>query len=350
MRRSTKICALLAMFGYACASHAETPSMEVVPVQAYLTPQHLVAVEGSRRLNLFCLGHGSPTVIFDSGTGGGTRDWRYVQAAIADHTTACAYDRAGYGFSDAPTRISDAANAVDDLHRLVAKAGLPTPLVLVGHSNGGIYAVLYAKTYPRQTGGMVLVDPGFTGQQDFQRYGLAPDKVAELEKGNARWVAFAQHCLDLARSGALARPQNQSSACLDNPPNADPRLHAVLDRLEMRPGFFEAYLSEFQSTFVADHGKTLNDRESPLVAGEFGAKPVVVLTAGSHPAAWPDFNPADQQRYFEYWKRSHDRLAALSARGQSILVEHSGHFIQKDQPGVVIRYVVQVVDMVRKGS
>ncbi|MBE1160774.1 alpha/beta fold hydrolase [Dyella acidiphila] len=338
----------LAVLALPWSVHAAPPPTSAPPVAAYLTPQRLVAIDDTRRLNLYCLGHGAPTVIFDSGTGGGTRDWRAVQGAIAAHTTACSYDRAGYGFSDAPTRASDAANAVDDLHRLVAKAALPVPLLLVGHSNGGIYAVLYARTYPQQVGGMVLVDPGFTGQQDFQRYGLAPEKVAELEQGNAQWVALAQHCLELARSGALAKSQNQSSPCLDNPPNPDPRLHAVLNHLEMQPGFFAAYLSEFQSTFVAEHGSTRNDRESPLSAHEFGAMPLVVLTAARHPAAWPDFTAQDQQKYFDYWKQSHDRLAALSTHGQSILVPNSGHFIQRDQPDTVIHYVLHVVDQVRK--
>jgi pimeloyl-ACP methyl ester carboxylesterase len=341
------------VFAIACLSHAASASevaSSAIPAEVYTRPQQLVAIDGNRRLNLYCLGRGSPTVIFDSGTGGGARDWRYVQATIAETTTACSYDRAGYGFSDAPTRASDVRNAVDDLHRLVMKAGLKTPLVLVGHSNGGMYAVLYAKTYPREVGGMVLVDPGFTGQQNFERYGLPPTKVAELERGNANFVAFAQRCLDLARRGELAKPQNQSSSCLDNPPNPDPQLHKALNRLEMQPGFFEAYLSEFQSTFVKTNGSTVNDRESPLTTDEFGSMPLVVLTASRHPAPWRDFTQEDQQKYFEYWRRSHDKLAALSTQGSSILVEGSGHFIQRDQPQVVVRYVLQVVDEVRQAA
>lgn len=345
LRTAISLGALLALLSP--TAPASTTPIASIPAAAYTHPQRLVAIDGQRRLNLYCLGHGSPTVLFDSGTGGGTRDWRYVQAAIAAHTTACAYDRAGYGFSDAPTRASDAHNAVDDLHRLVDIAGLKKPLVLVGHSNGGIYAVLYAKTYPQDVGGMVLVDPGFTGQQNFERYGLAPAKMAELEAGNAKWVAFAQHCLDMARRGELAKPESQSSPCLDNPPNPDPHLHAVLNRLEMQPGFFEAYLSEFQSTFVKTDGSTVNDSESPLTPGEFGNMPVVVLTASRHPASWPDFTRQDQQKYFDYWKRSHDQLATLSTRGSSVLVPDSGHFIQRDQPSTVIRHVLQVVNDVR---
>jgi pimeloyl-ACP methyl ester carboxylesterase len=99
--------------------------------QAYVKPQRLIAVDGHRRLNLYCLGKGTPAVLLDAGTGGGTTDWRDVQGATARQTTVCSYDRAGYGFSDGPTRASDATNAVDDLYRLVLHAGLKKPLVMV---------------------------------------------------------------------------------------------------------------------------------------------------------------------------------------------------------------------------
>jgi pimeloyl-ACP methyl ester carboxylesterase len=78
-----------------------------------------------------------------------------------------AYDRAGVGFSDRARRPSDADNAVGDIQRLVLKAHLRFPLVLVGHSNGGIYAVRFAQVHRNEVAGLVLVDPGFTGQQSF---------------------------------------------------------------------------------------------------------------------------------------------------------------------------------------
>ncbi|MFS6701111.1 alpha/beta fold hydrolase, partial [Staphylococcus aureus] len=131
-------------------------------------------------------------------------------------TTACSYDRAGYGFSDPAERPSDAANAVDDLHRLVERAGLTLPMVLVGHSNGGIYASLYARTYPGDVAGMVLVDPGYAGQQHVERYGLPPGKAAELAAVNADYVAHAHECLDKARSGELRERESTDSPCLDH--------------------------------------------------------------------------------------------------------------------------------------
>jgi pimeloyl-ACP methyl ester carboxylesterase len=281
-------------------------------------------------------------VLFESGTGGAVYDWRFVQAAVAQKTTACAYDRAGFGFSDLARRTSDANHAVDDLQKLVLKAHLKLPLILVGHSNGGIYAVRFAQLHPSEVAGMVLIDPGFTGQQDFSAYGLTPTKAAELEAGNAELIRSARECLTLARGG----PHNAdaASSCLDNPANANPALHRALDRIQSRPAYNEALLSEFESTFLKSHGHTLNDSEVLLLPRSLGNLPITVLTASRHPAQPADFNVDEQAQYYAFWKKGHDRLAMLSSCGHNFVVPNSGHFIQYDQPQAVTSYILSVVD------
>ena len=65
----------------------------------YARPQQLIDIGGGRRMNLFCKGSGSPTVVFDSGTGLAGWDWLLVHPAIARKTRACVYDRPGFGFA-----------------------------------------------------------------------------------------------------------------------------------------------------------------------------------------------------------------------------------------------------------
>src|SRR5437667_10071124 len=65
----------------------------------YARPGQLVDA-GGFRLNLYCMGSGSPTVVFDSGWGDWAPAWSKVQPEIAKWTRACSYDRAGTGFSD----------------------------------------------------------------------------------------------------------------------------------------------------------------------------------------------------------------------------------------------------------
>jgi len=51
-----------------------------------------------------------------------------------------------------------ARDLVSDLHALLQTAHVPGPYVFAAHSFGGIFARLYASTYPKEIVGMVLVD------------------------------------------------------------------------------------------------------------------------------------------------------------------------------------------------
>ena len=123
----------------------------------FARPQQMIDI-GGRRLNLVCSGSGPVTVVFDAYSGGAAWDWFEVLPKVAKRTRACAYDRAGLGFSD-PSPNPTLSNAVEDLHKLLGAAGVAPPYVLVGSSYGGAAAQLYAYRYPKQVAGLVLVEP-----------------------------------------------------------------------------------------------------------------------------------------------------------------------------------------------
>lgn len=112
-----------------------------------------------RSIYLHCLGTGSPTIVFEPGEGGTTNDFSPLQESFADHTTACTYDRANNGQSDSAPIPRTAGDVVKDLHDLLAVAQIAGPYLLVGHSAGGMFVQLYARTYPDQVLGVVAMNP-----------------------------------------------------------------------------------------------------------------------------------------------------------------------------------------------
>jgi hypothetical protein len=62
----------------------------------YERPGQRVSVNGTR-LNLYCMGTGSPAVVFDAGHQDWAPAWSLVQPRIAAWTQACSYDRPGCG-------------------------------------------------------------------------------------------------------------------------------------------------------------------------------------------------------------------------------------------------------------
>ena len=115
---------------------------------------------GGRRLHISCTGAGSPTVILEAGMGDSAATWKAIQPAVAEFTRVCAYDRAWRGTSDPDprTEFRTARAVVDDLGRLLREASITGPFVMVGHSFGGAYIRGYAKKFPRDVAGMVLID------------------------------------------------------------------------------------------------------------------------------------------------------------------------------------------------
>lgn len=100
----------------------------------------------------------APAVVFENGLGGTMAWWRKVLPGIAGDAACFAYNRPGYGESDAARTPRDGAHIVEELRRALRSEGIAPPYVLVGHSLGGLYLQLFARRYPDEVAALVLVD------------------------------------------------------------------------------------------------------------------------------------------------------------------------------------------------
>jgi len=115
-------------------------------------------------------GKGSPTVVFESGLGNGKEVWGRVLPAIERTHQVFAYDRPGYGGSRSVPGMRDPCTVAAEERNLLRSVGIMPPYILVGHSIGGLYQYVYAKLYPQDVAGVVLVDPTHPGwRQALQR-------------------------------------------------------------------------------------------------------------------------------------------------------------------------------------
>jgi len=344
---SAKALAGLAILGVlATSSVGET----LVPSSVYVEPQSLIAIDGTRRLNLYCVGSGSPTVLLDAGSGNSIATWRRVQAEIAMFTRVCAYDRAGLGFSDAATRPSDLRNMADDLRRLIKAAAMPVPLVYVGHSLAGAIGLMYVAAYPDDIAGAVLVEPAFAGDLEAMQAELPPDQRNAITDAFNRMLAGKRACLALARAGGLTEPAtDKARACVDTSWDPDAP-DVVLRRAEARqltlPRVWEAQISELANFTPAGDQRDLDSSELEAVKPSFGDKPLAVLTRGVEEGG-PGVPLAYLPKVEAAWRAGHDRIAALSSRGDNTIVPGALHYVQIDRPQAVIDAVRRVVSEVR---
>ena len=129
-----------------------------------------------------------PIVVFESGLAGYKEAWREVFMDISTTNTVFAYNRPGIGRSAATMKPRGGAEIVADLRALLSSRNLQPPYILVGHSAGGLYMQLYARTYPSEVAGLVLVDPThptqFEGAGALEnRGGLASAAIAAAGDG-----------------------------------------------------------------------------------------------------------------------------------------------------------------------
>lgn len=99
-----------------------------------------------------------PPVVIETGTGSWSYDWSNVQQELSKYTQVITYDRAGYGWSDPPPNGFSVGTTIEDLSKILEFSEIETPVILVGHSVGGVYSRLFADRYPEKVFGLVLVD------------------------------------------------------------------------------------------------------------------------------------------------------------------------------------------------
>jgi len=334
-----RLCSTLAAFILTAVSAAAAP----VPDEFYMHPGKLVAVDGKRQLNLFCMGRGSPTVLFDSGQGDSSLVWRLVQGEVAQMTRACAYDRAGIGFSDPRRGASDAKAAVADLHALLIAAKIKTPILYVGHSLAGLFGVLLEATHPDDLAGAVLVEPAFADQ--WTAISAAGTAAGAPQAASDNLLA-ALHAQIPRIKECAALPVPLPDDCARNDTRLPPSLAAVKKAQNSRPSYLLTKASEFESFLNTKDDLSVDQKELEAVTANFGDKPLIVLTRGKE-VGNPGFTAEQSVAMNRAWKAGNEKLAALSTRGTDTVVPDSSHYIQYDQPQAVIDAVKRAVTEIR---
>ena len=277
----------------------------------------LVDIGGGRHLYLECRGQGSPTVILEAGYRASARYWSddllhpeasrtMVLSGVAQFTRVCAYDRPGtvasigeddfISRSDPIAQPRTAPEVVADLHALLQTAGVPGPYVLAAHSLGGLFARLYASTYPDEVVGMVLVD---ASSERLERL-MTPEQ----------WAASVRLSREFGSDTVVPIPDYGDMETLG---------------------------------WGADNAVV----RAAVAATPLRPMPLAVLAHGlpfALPAETQEFTSAEWDAFL---RAASEDLATLVPQARFFVASESGHDIHQDQPELVIEAIRQVVEGVR---
>jgi pimeloyl-ACP methyl ester carboxylesterase len=278
-------------------------------------------------------GAGSPAVVFEAGIGASSLNWRHVQERMAGLTGTLAYDRAGLGWSGPRHSPRTPSGVAEELHELLQRAGVRPPLILVGHSFGGLVVRKYALLYPGEVAGLVLVDP--MRCEEYPPYN--PEMARKLLAGRrlcAGAVPVARFGLARVGLGSLICGSGKVAAKLSSIAGENTRY--VLGRidgeigklpLETRPMLVALWS---RPAFYAEMGAYLKDIPDIVKqmsdAAPIGDIPVTVLTPGRSAPL------------------TEECLRGIGERARQIVVPDCEHWIHLDRPELVAGAIRELLE------
>lgn len=298
----------------------------------YPPPGKLVDV-GGYQLHLHCTGEGNPTVILDAMGTGWSIYWTRVQPELAKLTRVCSYDRAGFGWSDSGPLPRTGDRMAEELHQLLIRSGIDGPYILIGHSLGGFIMRLFREAHRNDVVGIVLVDAGHERQfeqEEFRKF-VAPGAIMFPIIRAMTTIGLTRLLFSLDAIPSLFSKQEES---------VQPDI-----RLLLRMGWMQ---TRYFGTMDAE-GTALRETCTQVIrAGSLGDLPLIVLTA-TGPIWWSDMPPdIDQAKFRKMWLELQADLPKLSANSRQLFADHSSHFMNFDQPDLIINSVRQMVETTRQ--
>ncbi len=282
-------------------------------------PPGMLVDIGGRSLHLYCIGDGSPTVLFEAnGWGVTSLGSAAVRERVASRTRVCSYDPAGMGWSDPAAEPMTAGAMARDLAVLQDKARLAAPFVIVASSIGGLTAEMFARQYPERVAGLVFLDAASSGNlADLEPYFRSARISAPVLTAAARLGLI--RLLDPFRIDT-GSDEGRRSAAITYSGNA---IAAIASIARAAP--------ETQREFAA---------APPLPSG----MPLVVLSASDPNAGMPARLAGGAAALREQRVQIHQALAKRSTRGSWQTVPNSEHLIASSQPDAVIDVIFAMLD------
>jgi pimeloyl-ACP methyl ester carboxylesterase len=312
----------------------------------YTRPGQIAAAADGARLNFYCMGSGSPTVVFDSGWEDWAPAWAVVQPQVAKWTRACSYDRAGAGFSGAGPMPRTSVRIADELHSALHNAGIKGPYVLVGNAFGGDPVRTFADLYLPEVAGLVLVE---ADASDVEPKAMQDDD----HRGTGKFLLRVRECRDSVAAGKPLPPLSPlpgqphrtcAQQFFRGLPEAEwsPELNASLLRIaQTKVAMYDAFISEMEQmpwdeVWLQQHRRSL------------GSRPVRVLTTGNHGVGHLPARDAQDPKHLEYEHQialAQARWLELSSNAKQIFSPQSSEYIEFDQPDAVISAIRDVYDL-----
>lgn len=307
-------------------------------------PGNMLDVDG-RRVYCTLKGEGMPTVLIEAAMGAVSPEWWMIQEEIARNTRVLTYDRAGYGWSEPADEPRSSEAEAAELKELIDKLEIEGPLVLVGHSLGGLLVNHFARLFPEMVGGVVLIDPVSPDNERFRKE-LPPAVFQKSGVDKVRGLKLLMWFNGFGFTRLLKRVVLKSYS-------PDGKLQVPAETLNVL--WHHMLLPQTPRIAFAEYlqlqkqGSLVNLKASD----GFPQVPLRVITHSSEKMVDQIVRygglSADAARQVEtLWQELIRAHTGLAPGSRLVIAEGSGHNIHLDEPELVVKTVLELVEEVRR--
>lgn len=262
-----------------------------------------------------------PTVVVTSGLGGAWCDWDLVAPELGRECQVVRFDRPGLGFSAPDPRPQTVRGEAERIAALVAKLGVRGPYVLVAHSFAAFHAEGFARLYPEQVAGLVLVDPSVEASPRAR-----PAAELRVKAAHAAGAAFRLTGLSRPLGPALRWLAVLAMSRRGRDVAADPRWtrKAYGSGRFLAAAFAEntVYRDQAAELVALRKSRPLPDVPLRVLAGAGGRETLAVRAR---------------------WLRAQRTLADLAPQGHCTVLDDAAHLLMMDRPDAVTAAVREVL-------
>ncbi|CVK21417.1 alpha/beta fold hydrolase [Sporomusa sphaeroides] len=282
---------------------------------------------GNKNIEVMLTGEGQCICILP-GMASSMDEWEIVVNGLAKQAKVIVFHRAGCGKSELGEEKKNTNSTVNDLYKLLGNLDIHDPVILVGHSYGGLCVQHFAISHPNYVSAVILVEANSTEMH------LLNDAIGSNQN---------KHMIEIWRLWSKMEPaqinSKLSSQSVPDLTNFSVEARERILQFKINPKMYQAMAEEME--------ELENSAQAIRVAGSFPQIPLTVIGRD------PDYSfrlltkqgmPEQLAKKIEdVWQELITKQLDLSKNSKYIEAEQSGHGVHIDRPDIIINAVLSVI-------
>lgn len=283
---------------------------------------------------------GDSTVVIETALGSCSAEWWHIAESLREKTNVLVYDRAGYGRSSSSSLPRTPRNISKELHSLLVQMNINNNVLIVGHSQGGLYAQQFARDYPEMVSGLVLIDPLSADDNSFSRLLTEQEyKQSGVDKSKSLKVGELLCRMGLGR---LLKPLIKKA----------PPFYYYKDFSEEAMKYMLSSLTKASHYRTALNEYNLSHSEAEIAhlrdKTEFPQIPITLITHSSQVSVdeiiyYGGTTRQVAEKIEQIWQDLMGEYLSLSSNSKWVQAEKSSHFVHLTELELVKKAVIELL-------